>query len=221
MKYPRTYHLPWSPGATRDDRIQSDISNFIDEQIVITEKLDGSNVTLTQDNVFARSHSGPPDHPSFDPLKALHASKKHLIKEYFPGVEIFGEWCYAKHSIYYTELPSYLLCFAIRIGGVWLKWRKVERYCEALDLKTVPVLYKGSVGSEKELKDIVEYLCEKPSECGGDREGVVVRVADDFTDDCFSTHLLKQVRKDHVQTDTHWKHQEIQKNLLSVQNKTS
>ena len=28
VKYPRTYHLPWSPGATKDDRTLPDVSHF-------------------------------------------------------------------------------------------------------------------------------------------------------------------------------------------------
>ena len=28
-KYARTYHLPWSPGATSDDKISNDISSLI------------------------------------------------------------------------------------------------------------------------------------------------------------------------------------------------
>jgi hypothetical protein len=42
-KYPRTYHLPWSPGVNDDDKVISDINIFRDHEVVITEKLDGEN----------------------------------------------------------------------------------------------------------------------------------------------------------------------------------
>lgn len=44
VKYPRTYHLPNSPGATSDDRIMKDPDRcFEDREIVVTEKMDGEN----------------------------------------------------------------------------------------------------------------------------------------------------------------------------------
>jgi hypothetical protein len=45
-KYPRTFHLPDSPGATADDKIQHDLS-WLDGELVVTEKLDGGNLTFT------------------------------------------------------------------------------------------------------------------------------------------------------------------------------
>lgn len=218
MKYPRTYHLPWSPGATRDDRIQTDLSNLIGKEIIISEKLDGSNVMLSSEGVFARSHSGPPTHPSFNALKPLYYSIKDNLSNY----DLFGEWCYAKHSIQYSELPSYLLCFGIRYkedthpyDNFWMNWHEFVKVCKSLDLHTTPVLYQGVISSEKELEKLVNSLAGQPSACGGLREGVVVRVAESFPDTVFSTHVCKWVRAGHVQEgDDHWKHKEIIKNIL-------
>jgi hypothetical protein len=38
VKYPRTYHSPWSPGATSDDRILPNMENFIGRRVIVTEK---------------------------------------------------------------------------------------------------------------------------------------------------------------------------------------
>ena len=43
IKYPRTFHLPWSPGATSDDKMLKSIEHFIGKEVVITEKMDGEN----------------------------------------------------------------------------------------------------------------------------------------------------------------------------------
>ena len=44
-KYPRTYHVPWSPGATSDDKKLPEQWFYADgwagSEIVITEKMDG------------------------------------------------------------------------------------------------------------------------------------------------------------------------------------
>lgn len=74
----------------------------------------------------------------------------------------------------------------------------------------------GKLASEKELKELVESLMIEPSKCGGIREGVVVRVQDQFTDDSFSLCVMKYVRANHVQTSEHWKDQRLIKNKLKL-----
>jgi len=51
VKYPRTYHLPWSAGMNRNDRQMTDVSIFDGEQVVITEKMDGENC-LDQNSIL-------------------------------------------------------------------------------------------------------------------------------------------------------------------------
>ena len=57
-KYGRTYHYPFSPGTTSDDRINHTYWEDIRQisTLVHTEKLDGENNCLSRYGVFARSH---------------------------------------------------------------------------------------------------------------------------------------------------------------------
>lgn len=80
----------------------------------------------------------------------------------------------------------------------------------------MPVLFEGTVTSEKELQQIINSFMIKPSSCGGIREGVVVRIQDSFTDQAFPQSIMKCVRANHVQTSEHWKNQEITKNKLRI-----
>lgn len=210
--------MPWSKGCTNDDKIAVDISSLLNTEIVITEKMDGSNTSLESDGCFARTHSGAPSHPSFDGLKALHGSLKYKIPAH---MQFFGEWCYALHSIEYVELPGYFMLFNVRdlsgpIGPIWSSWEEVEMWAEELGVPTVPVLFKGQVSSEKELQELVESFMNQPSVCGGVREGVVARVAHSFLNSFFSRGVMKCVRANHVQTSEHWKDQEIIKNKLKI-----
>ncbi len=41
IKYPRTFHLPWSPGLTKDDKRIENLDGFIGREVVVTEKMDG------------------------------------------------------------------------------------------------------------------------------------------------------------------------------------
>lgn len=213
-KYNRTPHFPWSLGCTNDDKISDDLSLLINNEIVITEKMDGSNASLELDGCFARTHSGPPSHASFDGLKALHASVKYKIPE---GIQLFGEWCYALHSISYASLPHYFLMFNVRDlkTNSWLSWEEVEMWAEEIGVPTVPVLFTGSVISIENLKNLSDNFMNEPSLCNGLREGIVVRVRSEFSDKMFSKSIAKNVRKDHVQTTEHWKDQEIIKNKLN------
>ena len=223
-KYNRTFHMPWSPGGTNDDKRAASVNSLIGKPIILTEKIDGSNTSLECDGCFARTHAGPPTHKSFDQLKVLSAQIKSM--NILPaGQQYFGEWCYALHSIAYSELPSYFLLFGIRDFYIsadtkWYSWDFVETQAKAfkaigIDINTVPVLFKGTVSSEKELKDLVESLMEQPSCCGGIREGVVARIAGEFLDKDFSSCVMKCVRKNHVNPDNdHWLHKDIVKNFL-------
>lgn len=211
MKYPRTFHLPWSPGGTKDDKKLKSVESLLGQEIVISEKMDGSNTCLTPQGVFARSHGQVATHASFNLLKGQWNQFKHRLS---PDEEVFGENCYAVHSIVYKELPSYFFMFNVRKNGVWLSDQDVRNRAQELGLETAPVLFEGSVKDEKDLKKITEKLQNEESFFGGTREGVVVRLKNSFAEADFSKSMAKMVRKDHVQTDDHWMHQEIVKQNL-------
>lgn len=213
-KYPRTPHLPWSPGGTSDDRRIKSVEHFLCRPVVLTEKMDGSNVCMERDACFARSHASTPNHPSFDAFKAMHATVRHLIPK---NVQVFGEWLYAKHSIGYDQLPSYFQVFGVRdlLKNVWASWEEVEVWAEELGVVTVPVLAKeDGLDSDWKIQELVESHARLPSRCGKEREGVVLRVAGEFSDADFGVSIAKWVRKDHVTSSDHWAHQVITRNGL-------
>ncbi len=201
-KYNRTYHLPWSPGTTSDDKISNDISSLIGNEIVITEKLDGENTGMTNDGVYARSHATFTTSDWSREVRQLHNIKVrgNLSQNEF----IFGENMEGIHSIEYSNLKSYFYIFGVRDNNIWVPWKSVEEYSYLLDIPTVPVLFKGIINSEKELKELVEKLVSETSELGGEREGIVVRSAGMFHNDDFAENVSKWVRANHVQTDEHW-----------------
>jgi len=77
-KYPRTYHLPFSPGVGSDDKVLNDLSAFHGRECVVTMKMDGENASLYRDGFHARSLDSR-HHPSRDWLKAYHATFAHEI----------------------------------------------------------------------------------------------------------------------------------------------
>jgi hypothetical protein len=200
-KYNRTYHLPWSPGSTNDDRIANSVDTLLGKEIVITEKLDGENCGMTREGVYARSHATFTISPWSREVRQLHSILKHDLSD---DVFLFGENMEGIHSIEYTNMTSYLYIFGVRDNNKWISWEEVEEYSYLLDVPTAPVLFKGVVNTYDELKTLVEDLVSQPSSLGGKREGIVVRNAGSFDNDEFSENVMKWVRKGHVQTDEHW-----------------
>jgi len=225
-KYPRMPHLPWSPGGTNDDKRLKTVEHFLNKELVITEKMDGSNLCMTRKKIFARSHSGPPTHKSFDLAKSVHASMKGKID---PGISVFGEWCYAVHSIEYDNLPNYFLVFGTRWdkdvplefdmlqpeGPFFWDFRLTRLRAHQLGLPTVPVLWTGKVNTEKELESLTMGLMQAPSVFGNEREGIVVRLERSFSEKDFRKSIAKCVRVDHPKDpNEHWMFKSIRKQGL-------
>jgi len=201
IKYPRTYHVPWSPGVSTDDKVQHDLSYFEGQNVVVTVKMDGENTTMYHDHIHARSLDTK-SHPSRDWIKQFHASIRHDIPT---TLRVCGENLYAQHSIRYNSLESYFLCFSIWEGPTCLDWSDTVEWCELLGIRTVPVLYQG-LWNVDTIKGLQGQL--------GGNEGYVVRPLNSFTQDQFQRCVVKYVRANHVQTNTHWMHKEVVPNTL-------
>lgn len=206
MKYPRTPHLPWSPGTTADDRKLSGdwFENYRGKEIVITEKLDGENNTVTRNGVYARSHAAPTTSPwtrNMWGTDGIYWQIKNLIAE---DEEVFGENLYGVHSITYEKLPSYWHIFAVNDGVNWYSWNDVCLMAELLEQRHVPELWRGIIETEEQLADLVDKFAHEPSAYGSVREGCVIRLASAFPIEDFGKSVCKWVREGHVQTDEHW-----------------
>lgn len=96
-KYGRTWHYPFSPGTTSDDRINADYWQDLQAitQLVHTEKLDGENNCLNRYGVFARSHAAPTQsawtykiRQRWQLLKTISATWSCLVKIFTPSIPL-------------------------------------------------------------------------------------------------------------------------------------
>jgi hypothetical protein len=190
------------------------VEGLIGERIVVSEKLDGSNLSMTSDHLFARSHTALPQHVSFDWAKQAHAALKHLIPTNW---SVFFEYTYAVHTIVYDGLSSYLWVIGVRDDetSFWLPWNDVESFSrEELLLPTVPVLWRGIVTDEESLRDLTTCLGSAPG-LFGEREGVVARVERGFSEREFGSVVGKWVRAGHVPADAlDWWKRPVQRQRL-------
>lgn len=228
-KYPRSCHFSWSESNTSDDVWWTDKDvedNFVGREVVVSLKIDGECTNLYRDHYHARSLDSP-HHPSRNWIKKFHATFAYEMDE---NIRFCGENCYAFHSLFYTDLPTYFFLFGVYDQERCFSWDETEEYAKLFGLITVPVLYRG-IWNEKLIRE--NWTGEGPFpayECTGDpirrqfpedftpsnHEGYVVRLADSFKFEDFRESLCKMVRKNHVKTAQNWMQLSVVPNQLKV-----
>lgn len=202
--YPRTPHLPWSPGATSDDVRTTGpglLAGFAGREVVVTEKLDGENTTLYADGLHARSlDSG--HHPSRAWVKGLQSRIGPGIPA---GWRVCGENVYARHSLAYEELDAWFYGFSVWDGDHCLDWDRTVLFLRGLGVPGPRVLWRG-VFDERALRRLRLDTTRQ--------EGYVVRTTEGFERAEFGHRVAKWVRGGHVQTDTHWMYAQVVANGL-------
>jgi len=194
VKYPRTYHLPWSPGLTNDDRMHRSTAQWENEEVVILEKLDGENTSLYRDYIHARSIDSR-NHPSRARVKAIWGRVCGDIPE---GWRFVLENMYATHSIHYTDLEDYAYGLSIWTDrNICLSYDTTVEWFNLLDIPTPKVWYRG-IYDEKLIKSLWKDSMWSTS------EGYVLRSTKQFAYSEFKTYVGKFVRKGHVMTAKHW-----------------
>ncbi|MGW1773402.1 RNA ligase family protein [Streptomyces sp. NPDC002104] len=202
--YPRTPHLPWSPGAASDDVRTTGpgmLAGFAGREVVVTEKLDGENTTLYADGLHARSlDSG--HHPSRAWVKGLQGRIGPGIPA---GWRVCGENVYARHSLAYEELDAWFYGFSVWDGDHCLDWDRTVLFLRGLGVPGPRVLWRG-VFDERALRRLRLDTARQ--------EGYVVRTVAGFDRADFGRRVAKWVRGGHVQTDTHWMYAQVVPNGL-------
>jgi len=208
-KYPRTFHVPWSEGATSDDKTLSNMNHFHRKEVVVTLKMDGEGTTIAKEYMHARSLDSA-HHPSRNWVKGLWGAIGYKIPEDW---RICGENMYARHSIAYDNLKSYFYVFSIwDDDNECVSWDSTDIILARLGkynnkrIPLVPVLWRG-IYDEEAIRAIPLDL-EKD-------EGYVIRTTESFHYDDFNAHVAKFVRKGHVaENDGHWMTKKVVPNKL-------
>ncbi len=69
---------------------------------------------------------------------------------------LFGEWLYARHTVYYRQLPHYFFEFDIfdKEEGIFLDLAGRQKLLAGTGIVTVPVIHQGSI-SERKLAELI------------------------------------------------------------------
>jgi hypothetical protein len=160
VKYPRTPHLVGSKGTDDDKHLsEADSHRFLaDGSLIVEEKLDGTNVGIrfTDDGdmvLQCRGHLITDGmHPQYDLFKQWGAVKRSVLEDMLADQFIlFGEWVYARHSVYYRQLPHYFFEFDIydKHGAEFLSLERRLAILEGTGIQTVPVIHVGALDRQK------------------------------------------------------------------------
>lgn len=219
FRYPHTPHLHWAGDSPpRADKILSDGEQvrLLEAELVVEEKVDGANVGISVDSKGAvrlqnrGAYIGAGAHPQFEPIWPWVYERAHLLKELLePRLLLFGEWCFAKHSIRYDALEDWFLGFDVYDREKERFWSVDRRngLLDAADVVPVPELARGRF----ELPELEEFLSRRSAAGAEQLEGVVVR------NDCggWNSRRAKLVRHDFVQhIDDHWSRALVVQNEL-------
>jgi hypothetical protein len=155
-RFPHTPHLVWlGRSRPRGDKVltPSQANELLMHEIVVEEKVDGSNVGFSVDeqgdvrvqnrgSYLSRGNS----HPQFKPLfRWLELHRDALVKVLAHDFVLFGEWCYAVHSVHYSSLPDWFLAFDVLDvrESVFCSVARRDEVVRQLDLEVVPKVATG------------------------------------------------------------------------------
>lgn len=166
IKYPRTPHIQGSrlqPGD--EDLRQRPFSDIARRHVVLEEKIDGANsaISFTDDGELrlqSRGHflTGGYRERHYNLMKQWGmVHKDGLYNVLGHRYIMYGEWMYAKHTIYYDALPHFFMEFDVldRETGRFLDTPSRHELLQDIPICHVPVL---AIGIFTCMEDILKHL---------------------------------------------------------------
>ena len=221
FRFPHTPHLAWlSEGIPRNDKVMEtqDVVLLLSSMLVVEEKVDGANLgfSVSEEGDLLAQNRGTylsPDfaHEQFRPLWSwLAAREQRLVEALWPNLMLFGEWCFAVHSIRYDRLPDWFLGFDVydRESGRFWDTARRDQLLDHLGLAATPHVATGRFT----LDELRELLGD--SRLGSEAmEGIVVR----RDTDGWTSERAKLVRPSFTQSiEEHWSRGPLRRNTLAT-----
>jgi hypothetical protein len=217
LKAPRIYHLPWSEVLSADDKRIRHNNMFDGKDVVVTVKVDGSNISLYNDGTFhSKSIQSSRQHDSNDYLHRWWANKLYtdnymLLHNKWPNLRLVGENMYMTHTINYNNLEDVFLLHSAWNGTTCLSWEDTLNICFILNITPVPVLYKG-IYDETKVKSFNTLDRYRDDIV----EGYIVRNSDEYLYNDSNYNIAKFVSSRFViKDDKHWALNGIRRNNIS------
>ena len=177
-KYPRTPHLEGSRLQQGDEDLsQIRFSEIENRYLVVEEKCDGANsaISFSKDGELllqSRGHylTGGYRERHYNLMKQWANIHKDCFYEVLKDRYImYGEWMYAKHTVFYDALEHYFLEFDIfdREEGIFLDTPSRQKLTKQMPIVSVPILGEGIFKNKKDLLSLLgqsKYITENHTE---------------------------------------------------------
>jgi ATP-dependent RNA circularization protein (DNA/RNA ligase family) len=183
----------------------------------VEEKVDGANLGISvgrEGRLRAQSRGHylePGTGGQWRPLwQWLALRERELTLALSSSLVLFGEWCYAEHSVSYDELPDWMLVFDVYDRTAQRYWSRPRRddLAEGLGLSVVPLLGEGTYGEESLRRFMSHSLLGRNA-----AEGVYLR----WDEGNWLVARAKVVRPGWVMAgDEHWSSRLLQTNRLKA-----
>jgi hypothetical protein len=182
-KFPSTPHLfRLGQADVRDDKVLTpdEARSFLSGPVVVEEKVDGANLGLSfdSDGTLRFQNRGNWLEGKFtgqwERLRGWASKCEPQLREILPVHHVlFGEWCFATHSIHYDQLPDWFLVFDVFDATVEKFWNTTRRnsLAAAAKLSVVPKVAQG-VFKREEIEDMLDGRSDFSD---GVREGLYFR----------------------------------------------
>lgn len=164
FRFPSTPHIQWlGAELPRDDKLLTaqEVKLLFSSEVQIEEKIDGANLGISFDkdgNIQAQNRGQyllKPYMGQFENLEVwLAARENELFDLLGEHLILFGEWCAAKHSIGYEQLPDWFLVFDVFDRHTEMFWStsRRNRLAKKMGLKVVPQVWQGRTQIKQVLK---------------------------------------------------------------------
>lgn len=250
-KYPRTRHLEGSRKQTGDEDLKEvKFESVRGKYLVLEEKIDGANCGISfgsdgQMYLQSRGHflNGGYGEKQFDLFKRWAGGHQAQLWDLLGSRYVmYGEWMYAKHTVFYDRLPHYFMEFDIfdKEKHVFFSTAKRKQI-----LKSAPFVHSVLVleeGRYENLEEVTRHIgpshfisenprrsleeqCQKSrvsaeqtllqTDLSGIMEGIYIKVEEGD----FVTDRLKYVRTTFLNaildSESHWMRRPIVANKLA------
>ncbi len=165
-KYPRTPHIEGSRLQPGDEGLACvPFENLAGRRLVVEEKVDGANCAVSFSAngdllLQSRGHflTGGARERQFDLFKTwAHSHQRSLWEVLGSRYIMYGEWLFAKHTLFYDALPHYFLEFDIldTEGEIFLPTERRHALLWRSPVVSVPESWRGRASSLEELHTLV------------------------------------------------------------------
>lgn len=221
FKFPSTPHLTLLGAVkVRGDKVMSEAewNDFLRHELVVEEKLDGANLGIsfdTEGNIRVQNRGAYLHLPSTGQWKKLAEWLTPRTDALFVNLTdryiLFGEWCYAQHSVVYDQLPDWFLGFDIydKSTARFFSCNRRDETFKAIGISQVPKIDRGHFT----LVELSELL-SKSQLSDKSAEGLYLR----FDQGDWLAQRAKLVRPAFIQSvEQHWSRSDMKANRLETE----